>query len=247
METKLGTKKRAFCSNCKGERNCEIKGHHREDYYQQISGYSWQRDWYLLVCCGCEHIFAQSVASDSESYDDVYDHNGQFYKQYHTTIESWPARNKRDRPIWYNTLQYQIKHARAADFISCLSQVYGAMDHDLNILAAIGIRTTFDIASEILGIDTEQQFVKKLEKMKQGGFVSPSQKDNLEVLIQTGNASAHRGWEPSFAELNALMDAFEDFINDRFVRPGQEKKQPRASQKLKTKSPPEKRQKIKTI
>ncbi|MBX8826052.1 DUF4145 domain-containing protein [Ochrobactrum sp. SFR4] len=217
--------RKAFCANCKGDRHCEIKGHHREYESDSRSGIDWWRNWYLLVCRGCEHVFAQSVSSDSESFYPIgYDCSGNIEYDQDEVINYWPAQFKRERPNWFDVMHNYITHDRASDFQSCLLQVYTALDHDLNILAAIGIRTTFDVASEILGIDTEQPFDKKLKQMLLQNYITASQKDNLDVLINAGNASAHRGWDPSFDELNALMGALEDFINDRFVRPEQEKK-----------------------
>src|SRR5689334_16814501 len=111
-ESRIGEKLRAFCSNCKGERNCEIKGHHRES--GSDGHFDWWRNWYLLVCCGCDHIFAQSVYSDSESsYPVGYDHNGNV--EYHTDLQirRWPAAFKRDRPNWLEGVEKFIDHARA--------------------------------------------------------------------------------------------------------------------------------------
>ena len=54
-EQKIGSRQKAFCASCKGERNCEIKGHHRVTGSE--GNYVWYKDWYLLVCCGCDHVF----------------------------------------------------------------------------------------------------------------------------------------------------------------------------------------------
>ncbi len=237
MESKIGQKRKAFCSNCKGERNCEIKGHHREsgsDHYIQ-----WWTNWYLLVCCGCDHVFAEAVSSDSESCYQVGEYpDGEPEYEQDERISSWPARFKRDRPNWFESLQKSIKHDRAHDFQSCLLQVYEALDHDLNVLAAIGIRTTFDVASEILGIDPDQQFKVKLNEMEKNNFITPSQRDDFEVLINAGNASAHRGWVPSFSDLDPLMETLEHFINDQFIRPELMRKAAEGVAKMKGKVPP---------
>lgn len=235
-ESKIGSKLKAFCANCKGDRNCEIKGHHRVS--DSDGRVDWWCDWYLLVCCGCDHVFAQSVASDSESHYPVgYDREGNLEYEHNEHIRSWPARFKRSRPTWLDTLERDIEHAKASDFSACLVQLYEALDHDLNILAAIGIRTSFDVASEILGVDPDKGFESKLAEMENKSLITPSQRSDFEVLINAGNASAHRGWNPSFQDLDPLVDTLEHFINDTFVVPHLRKKAADGVAKVKTKVP----------
>lgn len=148
-----------------------------------------------------------------------YDQDGDIEYEQDERIESWPARFKRDRPDWFQKLESYIKHERAHDFAGCLLQVYTALDHDLNVLAVIGIRTTFDVASEILGVDPDQAFESKLQAMEDKGLITPSQRTEFDILINAGNASAHRGWTPEFKDLDALMDTLEHFINAQFVAP----------------------------
>lgn len=237
-ESKIGKKQKAFCASCKGERNCEIKGHHRESGSEANGQYDWWKDWYLLVCCGCDHVFAQSEFTDSESYYPVgQDRNGDFEYEHDILVKSWPAKFKRDRPEWLDRLNGYVEHERSEDLEACLLQVYEALDHDLNILAAIGIRTAFDVASEILGVDPDMPFERKLKGMEESGVITPSQRDNFEVLINAGNASAHRGWNPSFKDLDPLVDSLEHFITDKFVTPQLRKKAAEGVAKVKSKVP----------
>lgn len=244
-ESKIGTKLKAFCANCKGERNCEIKGHHKTS--ESDGNYDWWTDWYLLVCRGCDHVFAQSVSSNSDSYYPVgQDRDGNFEYENHEVVKSWPARFKRDRPVWFDTFEHHIKQDRARDLSSCLLQVYEALDHDLNILAAMGIRTTFDVASEILGVDPESSFQRKLKDMETKGLITPTQRDEFDVLINAGNASAHRGWNPSFNDLDPLMDTLENFINNVFVVPHKRQEEAKKLAKVKPKVPGRKKKEAST-
>ncbi|WP_167334879.1 DUF4145 domain-containing protein [Mesorhizobium loti] len=221
--SKIGSRQKAFCASCKGERNCEIKGHHRESGSE--GNYDWWKDWYLLVCCGCDHVFAQSELTDSESHYPVgYDRDGNVEYEHDVQIRAWPAKFKRDRPAWLERLNSYIEHKKSSDLEACLLQIYEALDHDLNILAAIGIRTAFDVASEVLGVDPEKAFEDKLKTMEGSGLITPSQRDDFEVLINAGNASAHRGWNPSFKDLDPLVGSLEHFLTDKFVTPQLRKK-----------------------
>lgn len=240
-KSRIGTKLKAFCASCKGDRNCEVKGHHSVNESDQRSGISWWRDWYLLICCGCEHVFFQSVSGDSESYDVIdVDYEGNPVFAPDKTIRRWPAPFKRERPVWLEEISYQNNHDRSIDLQKCLTEVYEALDGDLNVLAGIGTRTVFDIASEILGIDTELPFNKKLQEMVDKKLITNSQKDHLEVVINAGGASAHRGWLPHIEDLNTLMDILEDFIHDSFILPAKKKATDENVAKVKQKVPPRK-------
>ncbi|WP_085034076.1 DUF4145 domain-containing protein [Ensifer aridi] len=237
-ESRIGTKLRAYCSSCRGDRNCEIKGHHREWGDDARNGYQWDTNWYLLVCCGCDHVFAQSVSTNSEDYYQEYDYQGEVITVHEETIRSWPAKSKRERPDWlgHNGVETNIDNVDALD--SSLAELYGALDHDLNVLAAIGIRTSFDIAAEVLGVDSSKPFQKKLDEMVAKNLIRDSEREHLDILIDAGSASAHRGWKPSLSDLDTLMDTLESFIYDAFVLPARKEAAAAKIAKIKARVPP---------
>ncbi|KAB1080191.1 DUF4145 domain-containing protein [Methylobacterium soli] len=100
-----------------------------------------------------------------------------------------------------------------------LIELYGALNNDLYILAGIGIRTSFDVASNLLEIDSNLSFQKKLEELEKRGRIGPQDKARLNSLVEAGNASAHRDWKPSADDLNTMMDALEYFVHETFVIP----------------------------
>jgi hypothetical protein len=110
---------------------------------------------------------------------------------------------------------------------AAMLELYGAMDNDLRMLAAIGIRTTYDIASELLGIDPTLTFEKKLDALVCSGRISIVDKDRLEMMVDAGSASAHRGWR---ANPSTMMDVLEHFVHDSFVAPASQETQCRRSQ-----------------
>jgi hypothetical protein len=93
------------------------------------------------------------------------------------------------------------------------------LDNDLNMLAAIGLRTSFDIASEQLGVAANLTFEKKLDALLAEGFIEESGLEQLSVLVEVGSASAHRGWIPNAAQLITLMQLLENFIYKAFIAP----------------------------
>lgn len=87
-----------------------------------------------------------------------------------------------------------------------LKEVYLAYDNGLYTLASIGIRTCFDIISNLLGLDNNLSFAGKLTKLVSDGHILPKEKDNLNVLVDAGNASAHRGWNPRSEQVSIIID-----------------------------------------
>jgi len=100
-----------------------------------------------------------------------------------------------------------------------LVQIYTALDHELHILAAIGIRTALDSATALLRIDQALPFAVKLEQLLENGKIGPDEKRQLELLTNAGNAAVHRQWFPEPEQLNAMMDIIESFIYRALVLP----------------------------
>lgn len=223
MTDKVGTSIKVFCSKCGGERNCEIRGHHPERGGD--GHYDWHVDWYLLTCRGCDHIFAQTVATNSEDYYQGYEENGETYTHHIETIETWPARSKRETPEWFehSTVETDLENISALN--ASLKELYRALNADLMVLSSIAIRTSFDIAAEVLGIHPSLDFKDKVEALVAGGHIMEAEKGSVEILVDAGSASAHRGWKPQAGDVEALMTALEEFIYNSVVLPARKRAQ----------------------
>ncbi len=209
--SKEGPTKKAECSQCGGVRNCDILGHHNEKGGN--ADFQWWKDWYLLRCRGCEYIFVEAVSSNSEDYDQEYNSNGEIVYVLDTVSEYWPGRSKRKWPEWMTDGMIET------DLRAALLELYKALDNDLNMLAAIGIRTSFDIAAELLGVDPNKSFDRKLQDLVSSNHIGEFDHSRLETLVNAGNASVHRGWRPDTTDLNTMMDVLEHFIQRTFVEP----------------------------
>lgn len=203
--------RKARCSTCGGMRNCDVLGQHEE--HGEDEDYSWEKSWYILRCRGCDHVFFQTVATNSEDsycgYDDV------DFRPVETT-DYWPALAKRKMPDW---VTHDIYADADGALHEALIELYKALDNDICILAAIGIRTAFDIAAELLGTNTELPFKKKLEHLVKAGHIGIVDQGRLETLVDAGSASAHRGWRPSVEDLNTMMEVLEQFMHEAFIAP----------------------------
>ena len=235
--------KKAECSNCGGERNCWI----RTRFLQQggDNDFSWQVTWLTLECQGCEHVFVQTISTNSEAYENYYEPDGS--SNYHVieTLSYWPAISKRNRPEWMS--EAGIDAENVEDLDKSLLELYGALDNDLHMLAAIGIRTSFDIASRLLDIDPELSFIKKLETLVTTARISTLDFSRINVLVIAGSASAHRGWIPTAEELKSMMEILEHFIFITFVEPARRTRLDARALELQARIPHRKAAKAKPI
>jgi hypothetical protein len=117
---------------------------------------------------------------------------------------------RRQVPDWTHELQDR-------ELFALLEELYGALNNEYMVLAAIGVRTAFDIATESLGIDSSLSFADKLRQVQLQGHVGPQEKEALEVLVEAGSAAAHRAWKPTHDQLAAMMDALESFLKRAFL------------------------------
>jgi len=95
--------------------------------------------------------------------------------------------------------------------------VYLAINNNLGVLSAVGIRTVFDRATELLGVNPADTFKDKLDHLEAKGLISVDEKRALGVLVDAGSAAAHRGWRPKSAEVDGLMLILESFLHRNFI------------------------------
>ncbi len=163
-------------------------------------------DHSLLQCLGCETVFYLHNSWNDEDFDYWVDADGTERREANRTKTTYP-KPVGQRPQWLEALG-----KKDHDLKNILDQVYTAADAECLILASIGIRTAVDRATEVLGIDPTEPFVKKLSELKSGGWIGDTEHDVLSVVTDAGSAAAHRGWEPDDHEFAKLMMAVEMFI-----------------------------------
>ncbi len=162
-------------------------------------------------------FFARTISTNSEDYDHYYELDGSTGTIHHETVKYWPALMKRQFPEWMSEAGIDAEGVEKLNDI--LIELYTAFNNDMLVLAAIGMRTAFDVASILLGIDEVLTFSQKIDSLTVQGKIGPRDKDRLLSLVAAGNATAHRGWKPTAEELGAMMDALEYFIHESFILP----------------------------
>ncbi|HVK42617.1 MAG TPA: DUF4145 domain-containing protein [Phenylobacterium sp.] len=215
------------CPECDATRNADVMATHHEPWSDDEAGISGGDTLNVLKCRGCETIYVQKESWFSEDISYRYNYRTNQDEPYiPTKVEYWPNSHKRKRPTW--RVKIFLIDTRLAGLFE---EIYSAYDAELNVLAAIGVRTTFDRASELLGVDPAKGFGEKLAELATNGKIGSSEQGILATVTDAGSAAAHRGWRPSKDELDVMLDVIESFISRNFVLEG-------AVQKLKNAVPP---------
>lgn len=207
---------KAHCPTCDGERVCDVHGTTKtsDEWWSKDGHHSmqWGADHSLLQCRGCETVFYQQSAWDSEDIEHWYEPDGSTGSEYVKTITTYPKPDSKTKPLWLSeieTADEQLGHI--------LNETYLAYDSNLLILATVGIRTAIDRATELLGIDPAKSFQEKLNDLQAGGWIGDTERQILEVVIDAGSAAAHRGWSPDASEASQLITVMEVFLQKAFI------------------------------
>jgi hypothetical protein len=220
MATKGPKRIKAHCPKCGPDRWADIKAryHVHDDHSDSIV---WtDTKYYILQCPACEAVYFLSDQLFSEDVSQGYNlHTGEEEEEYDHKIEQWPSPSQRERPQWLWEIRLYDEQLH-----ELLFDTYKALDNDLRVFAAIGIRTTFDRASELLGIDPAKRFDEKLLDLFDQGRIGKDEQHMLDALTDAGNAAAHRGWAPTPEQLDVMMASIEGFIFRTFILGDQAKK-----------------------
>lgn len=200
---------------------------------------SWTQHRYILRCRGCDNVFFQTSSSNSEEYDYYRDEHGDEQVVHHETVQYWPALLGRKRPDWLIRLELFTDERAALN--DALEELYGALNSDLKALSAIGVRTSFDIAAELLGVESSKAFSEKLDALVAAGHIGIVDRDRLETLVDAGSASAHRGWKPTKDDLNVMLDVLEHFIHSAIIAPQEREELDKRAAAIKAKVPQRKK------
>lgn len=205
METKEPIK--THCYNCDKETNQEILFTDSEIGPQEIiwrnedgddSQSAWAivaNIWNVTKCRGCEKINFKHILRNSP--DRTTDQTFNF-----------PKKPIRQFPNWIVKLPMK--------YVEILQEVYISINEQLFILSLTGIRTLLDIyiVAKIGDVGT---FKTKLNKLVSEGIITSSKASVLEVAIEAGNASAHRGYKPTKETLFQVLDIVENLLQSEIV------------------------------
>jgi hypothetical protein len=203
---------RGQCPNCNANRKAEIVA---EDIVEEDGIVYGKSTYSILRCLGCDaRYFRLAEVCSEDASPEIDDETGEVTWEMDERVTYWPSMSKIwSRPSWL-WLEFEFQYT---DLAELLNELYSSLDHKLYTLATIGIRTVFDCASEILGVDSSQSFSEKLKELVAGNKIGGEEKEILSILADAGSAAAHRGWKPTEVEITDLMQALENFLQRSFV------------------------------
>ena len=212
------------CPDCGKARWANVLGEKLNKWDDDEAGL-WGADTYrLLECAGCKVPYYQHISVFSENLD----YEGPYNEPVLAPTETYfPSLSKRQRPGWLSLMMLLEDN----DLVELFGSLYTALDHDLTVLAASGVRTVFDLATTKLGIDAALTFEEKIEELKTQGRIGQYEQEDLATMVDAASAAMHRGWKPSADELDTMMTTLERFIHHSFMLKGK-------AAKLKEKVPP---------
>lgn len=198
----------AHCNTCRGQRNAFVQATYALEGGDGETAWSDRYD--ILRCCGCDTLCVRHERWFSEH--DWIDQDGLGRQRLNRgiTTQYWPPPAKRQRPAWSDKLEDEMVR-------TLIDELYRALDAGLVILATTGARTLFDRASALQVGDPPGGFAGKLQAMVAAGHISASDRRILEAMTDAGNASAHRGFAPDPAQLDAIVGILENYLERVFV------------------------------
>jgi Domain of unknown function (DUF4145) len=220
---------KGHCPNCGPGRNAEIVANHEASAEADDESVWWKGTFQILQCEGCDEVYYRTVGVCSEDAEP----DGRPIRR----ITYSPPPSKRKTPDW-------VIELLSVDSVlyDLVTETYVAVNNDAPVLAAVGLRTVFDRASEKMRVDPALGFGEKLDALELKGKIGRSEKETLETLTDAGGAAAHRGWKPTIDQINTLMDVGEQFLYRTIIVESQAKalrrKIPRRPKRKKKKSTP---------
>ena len=183
---------RSHCNSCGSNNKHVVLTTRQVDIVEHIEDYgpvTWKNTYDLLECCGCETV--------SMRHTSLFEPTGE------TQVKIYPPPVTRRRPNWVHDLPTQIK--------LLMKQVYQALDANSRALALMGARTILDVLLVEASGDVGP-FSVKLDKLEEKGFIGSNNRSVLNAALEAGNAASHRGFQPSVADTNAVMDIVENLL-----------------------------------
>ena len=164
----------------------------------------------VLECAGCNQVRLLHSHWFSEDTD------GCGQPEMH--LDYYPPTLTRQKPLWRRTLL--PFNATVVNGLNPLfDEVYTAHASGAFTLAAMGIRAlTEKIMVEQVG--DQGTFAKTVDAFFAAGFVAPIQQDHFKsVLIEAGHAAMHRSFQPSYEDVETLLDQVEGLVDAIYYQP----------------------------
>jgi hypothetical protein len=183
---------RSHCNGCARETKHIVLASRRVEDGEELEDYGpieWWDLYELVECRGCENVSMR--------------HTYYFGPTEELTTTTYPPKSLRRRPHWFHQLPKSL--------LTIMEQTYQALDNDGRALALMGARAAVDmVMTDKVG--DAGSFANKLDALEQSGIIGSRNRAVLNAALDAGNAAAHRGYQPSTDDTNAVMDIVENLL-----------------------------------
>lgn len=141
----------------------------------------------------------------------------------------YPPRLIKLLPNWHGQLPEKLKEV--------LRQSYAALQHDLRYVSAVGCRTALDMAV-VEKIGDVGGFREKLADLVQQKHISGDEQELIRAIIDSGDAAAHRGFQPQLKQMHVLFEILERVLYNFYIKPNEDKALLEEARKITADVPP---------
>ncbi|MCB2199502.1 DUF4145 domain-containing protein [bacterium] len=191
--------KLSWCNNC-GHKTKHIIQHTGSWSESFLSNESDPRSWYkfdyvwkVLQCKGCDAYKVEEL---------------EFLDNQEFGVTQYPASIARQLPDWIGGLPQ--------DLGDLMREVYSAISHHSNRLAAMGLRAMADFVIRDR-VGEQSSFRKGLEAIEGAGLIGRKQSEYFASVVEAGHAANHRGWNPKKSEVNHMAEITENVLHTTYI------------------------------
>lgn len=198
---------KGHCNKCGGERRQEVLCAEKSRWDNEEAGICGGDTYEMIKCCGCEGVSLRHSSWFSEDFDNSGNPK--------INIRYYPPAAFRQDPRWLPELIFAIPSADRSVH-DLLQEIYVALQNDSLRLATMGIRALLEhVMVEKVG--DQGSFKNNLDAFESQGFISRSQRNVMEPVLEAGHATMHRSFKPTHNHLVALIDITENIIESIYI------------------------------
>lgn len=203
-------KLQAQCNECHSKTLHDVLFEKEDSGTEQIDDdyqIHWGKTWQVIQCRGCESISMRMDAWDSESTE--------YHGKPIVDTTYFPPRSFREVPSW---LASNFRANTCLEEVAELMQgLYIALQNDCNAAATMLMRAVFE-HTMVHKVGDQGSFAKNLNEFELKGYISHTQREVVESMLEAGHASIHRAFIPKKEDIVALTDILEVVLNVIYVQ-----------------------------
>jgi hypothetical protein len=210
FDTTAGSEIWVACKSCAGDTSHRVLKSVDESGSDPVGGgntFDWRWSYQVIQCLGCKSITFREVSTNSEDYD----HNDEGNIEYNETELLHPSRTEGREII-------DDSEILPRDLVRIYSEVLGALNNRLPVLAGIGVRAIIETIARDKGA-SGRDLSQQIDGLVGLGLLTKEGATILHKLRVLGNVAAHEVKAHSVTELNLAMDVVEHLLLAVYILP----------------------------